>query len=173
MSKNSHIPLLLLTIIVVIFAFTSCEELSEMECKIYGHSIVIFTENLPTCVDNGLSRGESCERCGYILRDIEIIEPTGHKWVGADCTTPKHCEICGLDDGKALGHTEEIIPAVLGTCEQAGSTQGVKCSVCEEVLQEPLTSEIGEHVWGEPDENGNVTCTTCGESLSIAPEEPQ
>ena len=123
-----------------------------------------------TCTENGLSMGESCERCGSVFKSIEVIKATGHKWVAADCTTPKHCETCGLNDGEALGHTEEIIPAIPSTCQQIGSTQGVRCSVCEEVLQEPVASEIGEHEWSLPDELGNITCTVCGAVANIITE---
>ena len=43
-------------------------------------------------------------------------------------------EKTGVETGAALGHTEEIIPAVEATCTENGLTEGKKCSVCEEVL---------------------------------------
>lgn len=57
-----------------------------------------------------------------------------HVWVDADCTTPKTCSVCGAVEGEALGHTEEILAAKDATCDEAGLTEGKKCSVCGEIL---------------------------------------
>ena len=47
-----------------------------------------------------------------------------------ETATAAACEAAG-------GHTEEVIPAVEPTCTKDGSTEGVKCSACGEVLVEP------------------------------------
>ncbi len=46
------------------------------------------------------------------------------------------CE-CGETETReiaALGHTEEVVPAVEPTCTETGQTEGTKCSVCGEIL---------------------------------------
>ena len=46
-----------------------------------------------------------------------------------------YCSVCGEEISRdtvtvpALGHTEEIIPAVEATCTEPGLTEGKKCSV--------------------------------------------
>ena len=76
---------------------------------------------------------------------------------------------------EALGHTEEIIPAVEATCTEDGLTEGKKCSVCGEitVAQEVVealghTEEIIPAVEGTCDKQGlteGKKCSVCGEIL--------
>ena len=39
----------------------------------------------------------------------------GHTWLEATCTEAKTCEICGISEGEALGHTTQT-----GTCDRCG-----------------------------------------------------
>ncbi|MBQ7230389.1 MAG: S-layer homology domain-containing protein, partial [Oscillospiraceae bacterium] len=72
-----------------------------------------------------------------------------------------YCTVCGEELSRdtvtvpALGHTEEIIPAVEATCTEPGLTEGVKCSVCGEILvaQEEIPALGHDFVNGE--------CTRC------------
>ncbi|MBQ9978504.1 MAG: discoidin domain-containing protein [Clostridia bacterium] len=63
-------------------------------------------------------------------------------------------------------HTEEIIPGKEATCLQSGLTDGVKCTVCGEVLKEQwVINSNGAHTWDAGvTENGKttVTCEVCG-----------
>ena len=47
----------------------------------------------------------------------------------------------------ALGHTEEIIPAVEATCTETGLTEGKKCSVCGEILVAQEETPALGHDW--------------------------
>ncbi len=57
-----------------------------------------------------------------------------HTWAEATCTAPKTCTDCGITEGEALGHTEQIIEGQAATCYETGLTEGKICSVCNEVL---------------------------------------
>ncbi len=95
------------------------------------------------------------------------------------------CE-CGdiyIDDYvDALGHTEEIIPAVEPTCTETGLTEGVKCSVCGDTITEqeivPETGhaeEIIPAVAPTCTETGlteGTKCSVCGETLTEQKELP-
>ena len=75
----------------------------------------------------------------------------------------------------ALGHTEEIIPAVDATCTETGLTEGKKCTVCGEILvaQETVaalghTAVVDAAVAPTCTETGlteGAHCDVCGEIL--------
>ena len=65
---------------------------------------------------------------------------------------------CGESETReiaALGHTEEIIPAVEATCTETGLTEGVKCAVCGEILVEQEVVPALGHDWK------GTGCTRC------------
>ncbi len=72
----------------------------------------------------------------------------------------------------ALGHTEEIIPAIAATCTETGLTEGKKCSVCGEVLVAQAVIDktshkptmVGEKAATATQDGytGDTVCTTCG-----------
>ena len=51
------------------------------------------------------------------------------------------------DETPALGHTEEVIPAVEATCTETGLTEGKKCSVCGEILVAQEETPALGHDW--------------------------
>lgn len=92
--------------------------------------------------------------------------------------------VCGdtyVDDYfNALGHTEEIVPAVAPTCTETGLTASAKCSVCGKTLTEqkelpanghtPVTAIEENYVAPTCTETGSkdvvVYCSACNEELS-------
>ncbi|MBR4035169.1 MAG: phosphodiester glycosidase family protein, partial [Oscillospiraceae bacterium] len=89
------------------------------------------------------------------------------------------CATCGdtyTETVDALGHTEETIPAVAPDCENTGLTEGVKCSVCGEVLKaQEEVAALGHKYDGgvvttEPtcttEGVKTFTCATCGDTYT-------
>ena len=84
-----------------------------------------------------------------------------HTWAEATCTAPKTCTGCGITEGEALGHTEQIIPAKEATCYEKGLTEGKICSVCNEVLvEQKVVLSLGHDM--VIDQPTTATCTQPG-----------
>ena len=101
-----------------------------------------------SCTTAGLTDGVKCSSCGEILVAQEeisashtlvaslVVEPTCSKsgYTVYECEEPG----CGysVKDNYISGgsHTEEVIPGMAASCTTAGLTDGVKCSVCGEIL---------------------------------------
>lgn len=92
----------------------------------------------PTCTEKGYTL-QTCKECG------------------------KEVKILYVD---ALGHDEEIIPAVAKNCTESGLTEGKKCKRCGEILQ--AQEEVpASHNWDYTYEeygDSEPTCTTDGVS---------
>ncbi len=149
-----------------------------------GHTEEIIPAVEPTCENPGLTEGIKCSVCGKILKAQETGEPaTGHaygEWtVSEEATCTKEgkkisvCQNCGdtqTETIPASGHREEIIPAKEPTCEEPGLTEGIRCSVCGEILKEQKTEgEATGHNFGEYKTtkaatalNTGVKTRTCG-----------
>ena len=124
-----------------------------------------YPENNETWTEDVMkSLGSGITWVGYPDHDHEyeavIIAPTCTQWGYTTyvCT-------CGYrsiaDKIPALGHTEEIIPAVAATCTETGLTEGVKCAVCDEILDGreiiPAQGHTDEYLAGV-----SATCTETG-----------
>ena len=149
-----------------------------------GHTEEIIPAVEPTCENPGLTEGIKCSVCGKILKAQETGEPaTGHaygEWtVSEEATCTKEgkkisvCQNCGDTQTETIpapGHREEIIPAKEPTCEEPGLTEGIRCSVCGEILKEQKTEgEATGHNFGEYKTtkaatalNTGVKTRTCG-----------
>lgn len=56
-------------------------------------------------------------------------------------------------------HTEETIPAVEATCTQTGLTEGIKCSLCGEIITAQQETEILGHSFTDYINDENAECT--------------
>ena len=125
------------------------------------HDLVDVDAVDATCQAAGHQAGKVCTRegCDYTEGLEEIAQLTCTKDVYviagqrvADCTLFGYtlhvaaCDSCGAFDEYidnyvvALGHTEETVDAVEATCTSNGTSEYVKCSVCDEILVAPRTS---------------------------------
>ena len=102
-------------------------------------------------IDATCTEPKTCSICGETEG-----EPIEHTWNDATCTEPKTCSVCGETEGDALGHTEETVPGEAATCTETGLTDGIKCSVCGEILVAQEEIPVIAHTY----ENG--VCTVCG-----------
>ena len=142
-----------------------------------------------------------CTSCGIELdREEQTFAAKGHtdgnyvveNEVSVTCTIDgsydkvTYCTVCGVETSRETittaqaAHTEEVIPAVGATCTTAGSTAGVKCSVCNEVLTAPTAVDALGHTAGQAVVENEVAadcenagsydnviyCTVCGDELS-------
>ena len=110
---------------------------------------------------------------------LNVALPHEHSYNAAvtapTCTeggfTTYTCTICGdsyiADETAALGHTEEIIPAVESTCTETGLTEGRKCAVCGEILvAQEVVPALG-HDWQE-----DGSCSRCDETQDVPAVNP-
>ena len=88
---------------------------------------------------------------------------TEHKGGTATCTKKAECEACGEEYGEFAAHTEVAIEAVAPTCTVAGSTAGVKCSVCDTVITATEVVPATGHTYGAWETVTEATCTEAGE----------
>lgn len=122
----------------------------------------------PTCTENGFQVYQ-CTRCYAWMNDGETIPALGHDWgewitrKEATCTesgTRYHqcnrCHESETEDIPAKGHTPVTFPGQAATCTEAGLSDGVKCSVCGEVLSAQQTLPALGHSY-----QGGV-CVRCG-----------
>lgn len=118
------------------------------------------TTVLPTCTRFG-SMERTCSVCGEV--DVALIEPLGHDWVDATCTTPKTCSRCGEIIGEPLGHnwSDWVIDA-----RATGLTEGSKhreCTRCGEIIETTIPK------LENADEYLTYTLLDSGEEYSVKP----
>ena len=142
-----------------------------------AHTEEIIPAVPSTCTTTGLTEGKRCTVCGKTTVEQQVVGM--HNIVAgqarpATCTTAgltagKYCNVCGetieaqqvID---ALGHTEEILPAVPATCTTTGLTEGKHCTTCDkDTVEQKVVDALG-HTEGAVVVENNVapTCTTDG-----------
>ena len=173
-------------------AYKACTRCEHIEGKTtidaIGHDMDkgLITKD-PTCTESGVKTYTCKHGCGHT--ETETALALGHDLKdkagkAATCTEAGYtayraCARCEYIEGKdtigALGHTDEKISAVKPGCETTGLTEGVRCSVCKEILVAqttvPATGHTGNSVvtdkaptCTEPGMQHGV-CDVCGESM--------
>ena len=133
-------------------------------------------ESQPTWEWNGYTSAKAtfkCTRCdhtGEVTADITN-----------EVTTEATCESAGVrtytatvtfgeqkytdtktEEIPTAAHTPEAVPGKEATCTETGLTEGSKCSVCGEVLEEQEEIPAKGHSWGEWTQTKPATCTEKG-----------
>lgn len=139
----------------------------------------------PTCTEEGKKAGTYCERCDKVLSGGEVIEALGHSYSEnwtidreETCTQTgeksHHCSNgCGdridITVIPAAGHKEEALLAVEPTCTETGLEEGVKCSVCDEILVEQTVVPALGHSLAEESWVTEIpaTCTSIGQRSNV------
>ena len=125
-----------------------------------GHDYVAAV-TAPTCTEDGYTT-YTCSRCGDSYT-ADIVPAAGHQfgeWTltkEPGCTEAgeetRTCAVCGETETRpvnALGHMAELIPAVPATCTEPGTSVGVRCSICGQILIAPQPVEATGHAYGAP-----------------------
>lgn len=176
------ILLLILILLALFCAFTSCAENNEETCV---HDFAPATCETPEiCTLCGEPRGEAsghdfapatceapmtCLTCG--ATEGEVIE---HIWKNSTCLTLGTCQVCGATEERTLGHVWQ---------ETTICTEAKQCSGCtarkpgkehtwstDECLETPVCLECGfigseiQHKWAAASCISPKTCMRCNET---------
>ncbi len=107
------------------------------------HELEVVEAVEATCTGEGNIAYWQCTLCSDLFSD-----ETGIQGITAEETV--------VD---AKGHTEEIIPAVAPTYDEYGSTEGVKCLVCDVIIvkPDPIAPLEKDEIYVEYDVRGNLS----------------
>ena len=94
----------------------SCGTEETRSTDALGHAPVTIPGSDPTCEADGYTDGETCDRCGFVLKERQVLPAIGHAWdEGAVTTEPSgftpgvRTFTCKNDPGHT--RTEEIDPS--------------------------------------------------------------
>ena len=134
-----------------------CGKRSELETAAYTfeygevdlskHIIVPVKGTAPSCSSEGIRDHWTCTVCLTLFGDEE----------GKTVINNEDIEM------EALPHTEQIIPGRDSTCTDAGYENGIKCSVCNEIILEQKPKELLPH---EDTDHDHICDNGCGEELT-------
>mgnify|MGYP005805039819 CR=1 FL=1 len=164
----------------MLYTCTVCGKTKTAAIDSSGHKPEVIPGKPATCKETGLTDGSKCSVCGAILEEQTILPVlTEHSWnegtmtKEATCTENGEmlytCTICGTTKTVSVepsGHTPEVIPGKAATCKETGLTDGSKCSVCGEILEnQAVLPVLTEHSWNDGTTTKAATCTDNGEVL--------
>ena len=119
-----------------------------VEVEATGHQGEWVETTPKTCTTDG-EESFDCTECDFT--DTRVVETEGHTgtWIETIVATcevegeeSRTCLVCGTPETRSTGfgnHNNEITTeAVLPTEDTAGTTMGISCTVCGEVVQAPV-----------------------------------
>ena len=111
--------------------------------------------------DNKIGKWFDQVLCAHEWDDGEVVKEATCASKGEIMYTCESCEKTKTEKTDKLPHTEVEIE-LEATCAKEGLTDGVKCAVCEEVLQQPKVVAKIPHFEVPNSEAVAATCTTAG-----------
>ena len=139
---------------------TACgDEYVSDETPATGHTdreAVVENNVAPDCVNTGSYDSVTyCAVCNTETSRVSVTVPaTGHPDEDKDFT----CDVC--EEDLCTNHSEELIPGKDSTCTATGLTDGLKCSICGDILTAQEEIPAKGHLY----DNGTMTLSpTCTE----------
>ena len=117
----------------------------------------------PTCTAGGYT-SHTCTVCGNVYVDAPV-NAMGHRWIGATCTEPKTCRVCGVTSGEALGHNYHAVTTA-PSCTEEGFTAHT-CLNCGDSYKDSYVDALG-HSWTDATCTEPEICTVCGDIFGEA-----
>ena len=164
------------------YVFASAAEIrltgEKTDAPPHEHSYeAVVTE--PTCTEGGYTTYTCACGDSYIADETLALghtetEAVKENEVAPTCTEKGsydsviYCSVCGEEFSRetvtveALGHTEQILPAVEPTCTETGLTEGKKCDRCGEILVAQKVVEALGHRHTEVRNAREATCISYG-----------
>ncbi len=99
------------------------------------HTEVTDKAKVPTCTEDGLTKGKHCSVCKTVTVAQETVP--------------------------ALGHTEVTDELKAPTCTEDGLSEGKHCSVCNAVITEQKVLSALDHAWEDASYDAPKTCKRC------------
>lgn len=111
---------------------------------------------------NSYKKGSAVYYIGTYTIDFEFDTNHRHSWVDATCTSPKHCEGCGLKEGKELGHSfTNYVNNNDATCTK-NETKTAICDRCTETDTLVINDTAKGHDWQDATCISLKNCKVCG-----------
>ena len=96
----------------------SCGTEETRSTDALGHAPVTIPGSDPTCEADGYTDGETCDRCGFVLKEREVLPAIGHEW----------------DEGQVTREPQDFTP-------------GVRTFTCQHDPSHTRTEEIDPAPW--------------------------
>ena len=172
-NENAKTPkagkiILIAVIVLLCLALIACMAVIFL----HRHTMTHFEAEAATCTDAGNTEYWYCAGCDAYFADAQGSEPisaqsveiaaTGHSWTGASCTSPRHCSVCSVADGEALGHLfETYVPDGNAACTADGTETAV-CVRCDETHTRVDADTATGHTYLETVVEKQPTCAATG-----------
>lgn len=120
------------------------------------HNLVYEERVEPTCDKTGLTEGEHCSNCDFVIAEQQTIPTIPHTFTDAYDAT---CNACGFEREPKCAHTSKItLEAVEPTCTKPGKTAGQQCAnpKCGEIIKAQQEIPAKGHSYTE-----TVIAATC------------
>ena len=147
-----------------------------------SHQEAVYTPaKEPTCAEEGATESKQCTICKTVTVKSQKIEKLAHTFGDWTETKTATCKAAGVKEATCTGcgaveretiarlpHTEVVTDAKEPTCTEAGSTRGVTCSVCNEVIEKvSVIDPLGHNYVKDASKCVDPTCVLEGKYYGV------